>query len=607
MGAAAVPVNQRNNQTLAAHFEQIAQALEILGEDRFRVIANGRAARLIADSATNLVSLASAEDARKSLMAIEGVGPKIADKIIEFARTGRIVERGELLERIPPGLLDLLDIPGLGPKTVRALWQSGGVESMADLRRIIDDGSILKIPRMGAKVVRNIIDAMAFAAQAADRAPLGDAMPIAELILARLNGVKRAGVVEARWAGSLRRGRETIGDLDFLVAAKKPDLVGEAFCAMPEVHKTLASGPSKRSVRLLVDGLHLQADLRLVPPESFGAALLYFTGSKEHNVRLRERALRRDMTLNEYGLFPLDSSETPPQTRGVKPVAARTEESVYAALGLPWIPPEVREDRPLDEIAADEGSHTLIEVSDIKAELHAHTTASDGRLSIGELAELAKARGFHTIGVTDHSRSSVIAGGLSPDALRRHIDAVREENERIKGITILAGSEVDILADGSLDYDDKLLSLLDIVVATPHASLRQEPKAATARLLKAVTHPLVHIIGHPTGRLVNRREGFLPDIPTIAAAAAEHDVALEINANPMRLDLRDIHVRAARSAPGGDGRGALLAIDCDVHSESHFDYLGYGVLTARRGGLTPERCVNTWSARRLHAWLRSKR
>ncbi len=602
-----MPKLPRDNRSLSQIFEQIAQMLELLGEDRFRVIANDRAARLIGDASEDMVAIAAGTGGRKKLMAIDGIGAKIADKIIEFAETGAVQEHQELLGRVPAGLLQVLEIPGLGPKTVRAMWQSKQVESLADLKRIIDDGSILEVPRMGAKTVQNIKEAMAFSEKAADRTPLGQAAPVAELIAERLRKLKKAGVHEVVAAGSLRRGKETVGDLDFLASASHPEELAKAFTSMPEVQKVLASGATKCSVRLDFNGVHLQADLRLVPQESFGAALLYFTGSKEHNVRLRERALKQSLTLNEYGLFPEDDDPAPPQQRGVKAVAGKTEESVYKALKLPWIPPEAREDRELEAIASEEGAHDLITFEDIKAELHAHTTASDGRLSIADLARCAKDRGFHTIAVTDHSQSSAIAGGLDPDRLRRHIDALREVNEATQGITILAGSEVDILADGALDYDDDLLAELDIVVASPHASLRQDPKTATARLLKAVRHPLVHILGHPTGRLINRREGFFPDIPAIAAAAAENGVALEINANWMRLDLRDTHVRAARSAPGGDGKGALIAINCDVHAEEDFDNLRYGVLTARRGGLAAEGCVNSWSARKLHAWLKSKR
>ncbi len=598
----------RDNSALAAILSETAKLMEILGADRFKVIATDRAARAADASHDNLCAIATEPDGRKRLMAIEGIGAKIADKIIEFAQTGDFQEHRELLAAVPRGLLELLAIPGLGPKTVKAIWETTGVTDLEGLRRIIADASILSVPRMGAKTVKNISDAIEFAARSSQRIPLGVALPIAESIVARM--ASAPGVTSCHYAGSLRRGRETIGDIDILACTTDPDSAHRAFTSMPGIDKVLASGGGKSSVRMTVEGTALQADLRVVPAESAGAAMMYFTGSKEHNVRLRERALKRGLTLNEYGLYPNDDDPSPPHHRGLTPIASRDEPAIYKALGLRWVPPERREDLPIDELDREQAAGGLIELADIRAELHAHTTASDGALSIIELARAAKARGFHTIAVTDHSQSSAIAGGLKPDALRRHIAAVREANAHNLGITILAGSEVDILADGSLDYDDDLLAALDIVVASPHASLKQEPGVATERLLRAIRHPLVHIIGHPTGRLINRREGLSPDMPTLVAAALEHRTALEINANWQRLDLRDAHVfLAARtwSPEDHDAPGCLVTIDCDVHAPADFDQLRFGVLTARRGGLRPAMCPNTWPAPRLHAWLKSKR
>jgi DNA polymerase (family 10) len=386
--------------------------------------------------------------------------------------------------------------------------------------------------------------------------------------------------------------------------------VAELFRSPSQIRQVIVAGDNKSSVRFALDGdggrwgvvdEHagtIQVDLRVLPVESFGAALMYFTGSKEHNVAMRERALKMGMTLNEWGLFPLDQEPTPPQTRGVVPVAAATEAEIYRALKLPYLPPEVREDRGEFEVPA---TPHLVAVQDIKSELHAHTTASDGLMSIEELATRAKERGFHTIAVTDHSRSSAVAGGLTVERLLQHIEEVRRAEERVKGIRILAGSEVDILADGRLDYPDEILRQLDIVVASPHAALSQEPALATARLISAITHPMVHILGHPTGRLINRRGGLSPDMGAIIRAAKEHRVALEVNAHWMRLDLRDVHVRAAVEA------GCMIAIDCDVHAPDDFDNLGFGIATARRGWLTPSLCVNAWAEDQLIGWLRSKR
>lgn len=634
------------NPELARLLDDIGAMMELLGEDSFRASAHTRAARTVRDLPLDLSTLADDESLKPRLLELENIGPKIADKIVEYMRTGRIEEHERLCAGCPSGLMELLRIPGLGTKTIRSLWQDGGVTDRASLQKIIEDGSILRLPRMGARSVEKIKAALAFTATEQTRLWIGAALPLGEAIVAHLRKV--TGAARVSCAGSIRRGKETIGDIDILAAVEK-DLPAkaaalmEAFRSLPGVTEVLSAGETKSSVRLgsaaglarIGDGRKgkdvslgpgMQIDLRIVPIASWGAALLYFTGSKEHNVELRERALKMDLTLNEYGLFPLDVDKTPPQTRGIRPVASATEEEVYTALGLAWIPAELRESRgeierfelggagaaPAGKKAAKKGAKAaggsgpagipgLIELADVKSELHAHTTESDGSLSILELAEAAKRRGFHTIAVTDHSKSSAIAGGLSPERLRAHIRAVHEADARIEGITILAGSEVDILADGHLDYDDELLAELDIVVASPHTATTQDPETATARLLKAVRHPLVHILGHPTARLINRRPGMSPDIAEIAAAAREHGVALEINAHWMRLDLRDVHVRAAVDA------GCLIAINCDVHAEEDFDNLRYGVLTGRRGWLTKEACVNTWGAAELKKWLKKKR
>ncbi|MGP1310204.1 MAG: DNA polymerase/3'-5' exonuclease PolX [Phycisphaerales bacterium] len=584
------------NDELAARFEEIAAMLELLGADSFRVSAHRKVARVIEDSSKDFAALAKDRDA---LLEIDGIGAKTADKIVEFATTGTIQEHEELKEKVPAGLLDVLGVQGLGPKTARLLWTELNVTDLEGLKKAIDNGSILTLPRMGAKSVEKIKSALTFHESSGARTPLCVALPTAETLRDRVRGFK--GVERCEFAGSLRRGRDTIGDIDLLAAAKTANAaaIGKAFRELPEVEHVLAAGDTKSSVRVSVGGVKVQVDLRVVEPSSFGAALLYFTGSKAHNVRLRERAQKRGLTLNEYGLFK-DDGEPAPQNRGKKPVASKEEADIYAALDGPAPPPELRED--LGELAFDPGhDYGLITLDDIKAELHAHTTASDGAMSILELAQNAKKRGFHTIAVTDHSKSQRVANGLDAKRLRAHVKAIREAQNEIKGITILAGTEVDIMPDGSLDYPDDVLAELDVVVASPHWSLAQKPAEATSRLLKAIKHPLVHIIGHPTGRLIGRREGLSPDMGELFAAAVEHDTALEINAHWMRLDLRDTHVRGAVDA------GCLIAIDCDVHTEPDFDNLRFGVLTARRGGLTPDRCLNAWTKAKLHAWLKANR
>ncbi len=588
------------NAAIADALDQIAKLMELLGENRFKVIAHQRAARAIRDFNKDAASLDQTE-----LEAIDGIGEKIAKKIVEYAETGAMTELKELREKVPAGLIDILNIPGLGPKTVATMWKEAGITDMASLKKALDDGSLEDLPRMGKKTIDNIKDAIAFSESSGERLPLGVALPVTEHIVERL--AKLEHVKKVAYAGSLRRGKETIGDIDILCVSTDPDATRDAFTTMEEVTKVLAAGETKSSIRFNIKALgitdaagsarEIQVDLRLVPEESWGAAIMYFTGSKEHNVRLRERAQKKNLTLNEYGLYK-DDGEAVPQSRGAKPLAAKTEDGIYKKLDVTPVPPELREDRGEFDLDAPP---SLIDLADIKAELHAHTTASDGRLQLEELIDAAQSRGFHTLAVTDHSKSSVQANGLSPDRLREQIEQVHEANEKHKGkknpITVLAGSEVDILATGTLDYDDDLLAELDLVVASPHAALTQDTKKATARLLKVIEHPLVHILGHPTGRLIPRRKGLEPDMHELLAAAKEHNVALEINAHWKRLDLRDTHVRMAVEA------GCLIAIDCDVHRREHFDNLRFGVMTGRRGWLPAEQCVNTWSQHRLLSWL----
>ncbi len=597
------------NARIGAILEEIARMIEVLGEDSFRASAHARAARALADFPQDLATLD-----RAAILAIPGVGAKIADKVLEFVKTGSMAEHEELRAKVPAGVLELMQVPGLGPKTAHVLWKQGDIHNIPALEKAIADGSILKLPRMGEKSVQKLKESLAFAKQSGSRLWLGRAHAVARVFVEALRTHPSVARVEP--AGSLRRGKDTIGDIDILVALKKgherdAEKVGGAFCKVPGVVQVIAHGESKCSVRYALDndtgrwklegaegeakaGPSVQVDLRVLPLASWGAALMYFTGSKEHNIRLRQRALDRGLTLNDWGLFPIDEEKTAPHLRGVKPVAGASEDEVYAKLQLPYLPPEIREDRGECDLDA---TPALTEIDDIKAELHAHTTASDGVLSIDELVDEAKKRGFHTIAVTDHSKSSVQANGLSVERLLAHVDAVHAARARHKGITILAGSEVDILADGTLDYDDKTLAKLDIVVASPHTALSQDSDAATARLVRAVSHPRVNVLGHPTGRLINKRKGLEPDLAKVFAAAKAHKVALEINAHWMRLDLRDTHVRAALAA------GCLIAIDCDVHERADFDNLRFGVMTARRGWCPPASCVNTWPQAKLKAWL----
>ncbi|MHB1158291.1 MAG: DNA polymerase/3'-5' exonuclease PolX [Phycisphaerales bacterium] len=573
-----------SNRELADHFELIARVLELTDANRFRVIAYQRAARAIKDLAADINTLADSPD---QLTAIDGIGKGLASLIIEFVKRGKIEEHEQLIATVPPGVLQMMRIPGVGPKTAATLWHEADITTLDQLKRKLDTGELADLPRMGEKTLANIAHSLSFVESASHRVRLGQARPVAAWFVAQLR--KLPGVQQCDFAGSLRRGRDTIGDIDILVAVQSANLpaVADAFKKLEPVASVIADGQTKISVRLQSN---MQVDLRLIQPDQYGAALAYFTGSKEHNVALRQRAIKMKMRLNEYGLWHDEKS-----------VAAATESDIYQHLKLPFIPPELREDRGEIVAAENNALPNLVTVKDIHCELHAHTRASDGKLSIEELAAVAKERGFHTLAVTDHSVSQAQARGLDAHRLEEHIAAIHEARKHIKGITLLAGSEVDILADGKLDYPNSLLKQLDIVVASPHAALTQDPRKATARLLKAIEHPYVNIIGHPTGRLIGKREGLSPDMAALIKAAAETDTALEINSNPWRLDLRDTHARAAIEA------GVLLAIDTDAHSSNDFDNLRYGILTARRAWAEPRHIVNCMTPAKLKTWLGQKR
>jgi DNA polymerase (family 10) len=576
-----------HNADLACIFRDMADAMQLTGANRFKIIAFEKAADTLAELPRDVADYPPAE-----LTAIDGIGRGTADRIAEFLETGRVADHEALMAQVPPGLPALLHVPGLGAKTVAKLWHEAEIDSIDALRRAIDDGTVASLKGLGKKKAEQIKENLAFIESAGDRVNIGRARPLACRLVERLSRVE--GVARCAYAGSLRRGRETIGDIDLLVAAaaSRAGAIAEALVGFEEVASVIARGEKKTSIRTASG---LQCDLRIVRPDAFGAALMYFTGSKDHNVRLRERAIGMGMKLSEYGLFEQGADGASGEGRCV---ASASEAAVFEALGLAWVPPELREDRGEVKLAEAGALPELIAHDDLRAELHAHTDASDGVMSIRELAEAAAGRGFHTVAVTDHSKGQAQANGLDADRLRRHMKAIRAVAASMSDrIAVLAGSEVDILADGSLDYDDDLLAELDIVVASPHAALSQDSSTATRRLIRAIEHPAVRIVGHPTGRLIGRRKGLEPDMQAVVDAAAAHGVALEINAHHARIDLRDSHARLALDA------GVRLAINTDAHGPADFDEAIYGVLAARRAGATRKDIVNCMTRKQLAQWL----
>lgn len=573
-----------DNRQLAAIFRRIADLLEIQGEVIYKVLAYRKAA----DSLEALPIEARRYWQEGRLREIPGIGQAIEEKIDEMMRTGRLSFLERLESEVPPALTEWLRVQGLGPKRVGTIWRTLGIVTLDELESAARQGRLRSLPGFGEKTEANILAGIEALKRSRGRIPLGQALPLAERILEALRTLP--GVARAEMAGSLRRMRSTVGDVDLLVAARDPQAAMETFVHLEGVTRILAQGETKSSVEFF-DGL--RAQLWVHPPERFGTAWQYATGSKDHNVRLRERALARGLSLSEHALTRLaDESE----------ILCAEEEEVYAALDLPWIPPELREDRGEIEAATQGKLPRLIEIGDIQADLQAHTTWSDGQLSVLELARAAQRRGLKVLAITDHSAGLGVTGGLRPEQhakLQEEIEAA----QRLLGdsILLLHGAEVEIRADGQLDYPDELLAELDVVLASLHTGLNQPRERITERLIAAMRNPQVDIIAHPTGRLFPDRPGADLDMEAVLQAAAEYGVALEINAHPSRLDLDDVYARAAAE------RGILLTINTDAHRAEDFDMLRYGVAIARRAWLTPQQVINTWPPDRLRTWLREHR
>jgi len=509
------------NNAVSELFSQMADIMEILGEDHFRINSYRKVARIISDMPVDIETMLANGELAKT----PGIGKSSLAKIEEFVKTGKITAHQQLLAKIPPKLLQLLAIPGMGPKGVKAVYQELNVTNSTELKTAIESGCLAQLPGFGDKKAAAIAKGIEFLEKSAGRIRLDQALEAAETVKEFLNSLP--GIQKIQTAGSLRRRAETIGDVDILISAAKGGQIIQAFTKAAFVQQVLAAGPTKGSAIIQTTTCPVHVDVRVVGKKSFGAAAQYFTGSKQHNVRLREIALKGKLKLNEYGLFKAD-----------KMIAGPIEEEIYQKLGLDYIEPLLREDRGEIDAAKTHSLPELIQQKDIKGDLHVHTNASDGNCDISEIAAAAKRLGYKYICVTDHSRSSAIANGLSPKRLAGQIRQIRKLDEQLKGITILAGTEVDILADGSLDFDNKLLAELDFVIAAIHSGLSGLREKVTMRTLKAMDNPYVNCIAHPTGRLIGRREPMDIDIAAVIKHAAQTHTALEVNANPWGWTLR---------------------------------------------------------------------
>jgi DNA polymerase (family 10) len=579
-----------DNKAIANILYETADLLEIDAQDSFRIRSYRNAAQAIENLSEQIKDIIGEP---KRILAIPGIGKGMLVNLQELFKDGSLSVQADLLKKYHPSMLQLLKIQGLGPKTIALIWSAYQVCDVDGVEKLAREGKIRELPRMGEKHEQKLLKAIEDYRRISGRFLIDAAEAEANKLTEYL--AKFPGIDRITPAGSLRRGRETVGDLDILVT-------GTACCSdieranavqyvaqYPPLMDVIARGDNKISFRLRSD---MQVDVRLLPPESFGAAMQYFTGSKAHNVALRQRALKMGYTLNEYSLADLKTE---------KPVAGKTEEDIYARLKLDYIPPELREN--LGEIDAAE-KHTLpalITLDDLQGDVHMHTVETDGKNTIEEMAEAAKARGYKYIAITDHSKNLAFANGLDDKRAVAHIERIRKVNEKIDGITIFAGIEVDILADGDLDLSDDVLTQMDVVIASVHSVFNQEPAKMTERLLRAVENPNTSIIGHPTGRLQLRRDAYHFDLDAVLTVAAKRKVAMELNSYPDRLDLNDVHLRQAKQ------RGVKIVINTDSHHTSHLDKIRYGILQARRAWLTKDDVLNTLPAENFaramkHQW-----
>ncbi len=569
------------NQEVAEIFRRVAALLEIKGDNPYRIRAYQRAAQNIEALTKDIEELAR----KGQLSRIPGIGADLAQKIQEILQTGTLSLYEELKREIPTELLQFLEIPGLGPKKAKLIYETLGITSLEELEKACREHKIARLPGMGYKTEEKILRGIKLLRQKVGRRPLGEVLPLAEDLVAYLR--RKAPVDRISVAGSIRRRRETVKDIDVLVTSERPLAVMQVFVEYPLVEEVLLQGETKTSVRIKPG---IQVDVRVVDPECWGAALAYFTGSKAHNIRIRELGVERGLKINEYGIF-----------RGEKRVGGREEEEVFAAVDLPWIPPELREDRGEIEAAREGRLPRIVAYEEIRGDAHVHSKFSDGTMSLEEIAQRAEALGLSWVGVCDHSQSLKVAGGLDIKALMEKKRAIEEFNRRSQRVKLIFGAEVDILADGTLDYPDEVLAEIDLVIAAIHTGFQQSEAQLTERAVRALKHPLVHALAHPTGRLLGEREPYALDIQEVIRVAAAQGKALEINAYYKRLDLNDLQARAAKEA------GVKLLIGTDAHIVDQMDYLPLGVAVARRGWCEKEDVLNSLTYEEFMAWLKRVR
>ncbi len=579
-----------DNKAIAGVLYETADLLEIDGQDSFRVRSYRNAAAAVEAMAQQVTDLIGEP---KKLLEVPGIGRGMLLNMQQLLSEGRLDVHAEMLKKYRPSMLELLKIQGLGPKTIALIWSAYQVSDLDGVEKLAREGKIRELPRMGEKHEQKLLKAIEDYRRIGGRFLLDTAEQLAEKLVEHLAQVP--GVEKVTPAGSLRRGRDTVGDLDILVTGKaccSPEelqKITEHLLRFPGLMEVIAQGENKVSFR---QRNGMQVDVRLLPPESFGAAMQYFTGSKAHNVALRQRALKMGYTLSEYSLASLETE---------KPVAGKSEEEIYAKLKLDFIPPELRENLGEIEAAAKHELPKLLELADIRGDVHMHTVETDGRNTIEEMAEAVRERGYQYMAITDHSKNLAFANGLTDERALLHIERIRAAEKKMKGLRIFAGIEVDILVDGSLDLSDPVLEQMDIVIASVHSHFHQDRDTMTARLLKAISNPNVSVLGHPTGRQLLRRDAYPFDLDAVLKAAAKNKVAMELNAFPDRLDLSDVNLRAAKQ------QGVKIVINTDSHHTSHLDKMRYGVTQARRAWLTRDDILNTLPAPKFaqamkHGW-----